>query len=289
MKFWQSLTWIETDQLLDAARFAEEVGFDGVMLADHGVFPRDVRSPYPYASDGAPPMDPDAHYPDCWATLGALAAATTRLRFSISVYVLPLRNVFEVARATGTIALLSNDRFALGAGIGWMKEEFDAYGVDFASRGKRCDEMIEVLHALWQGGMVEHHGRFFDFPALQIAPAPRKPVPIWMGGASKPALRRTARLCDGWIGAGNAPEEVPPLLAELARLRAEAGRSQLPFETVVGLKTPPEVETFQRLEAAGMTTGISYPFKFALGERSSLDAKKRLMEDFAERIIRRCR
>lgn len=289
MKFWQALTWIETDQLVEAARFAEEVGFDGCMLADHGVFPRDIRSAYPYATDGAPPMDPDAHYPDCWATLGALAVATKKLRFSISVYVLPLRNVFEVARATGTIALLSGNRLALGAGIGWMKEEFDIYGVDFKTRGKRTDEMIEVLHKLWQGGMVEHHGRFFDFPALQIAPAPTKPVPIWMGGASEPALRRTATLCDGWLGAGNTPEEVPGILAKLERMRAEAGRAHLAFETIVGLKTPPDVETFKRLGDQGMTTGISYPFKFALGDRSTLDQKKRLMEDFAEKIIRQVR
>lgn len=289
MKFWQSLTWIETDQLVEAARFAEEVGFDGCMLADHGVFPRDIRSAYPYATDGAPPMDPDAHYPDCWATLGALAVATKKLRFSISVYVLPLRNVFEVARATGTIALLSGNRLALGAGIGWMKEEFDIYGVDFRTRGKRTDEMIEVLHKLWRGGMVEHHGRFFDFPALQIAPAPTKPVPIWMGGASEPALRRTATLCDGWLGAGNMPEEVPGVLAKLERMRAEAGRGHLPFETIVGLKTPPDADTFKRLGDQGMTTGISYPFKFALGDRSTLDQKKRLMEDFAEKIIRQVR
>ena len=289
MKFWQALTWVETDQLVEAARFAEEVGFDGCMLADHGVFPRDIRSKYPYATDGAPPMDPDAHYPDCWATLGALAVATKKLRFSISVYVLPLRNVFEVARATGTIALLSGNRLALGAGIGWMKEEFDVYGVDFKTRGRRTDEMIEVLHKLWRGGMIEHHGRFFDFPALQIAPAPSKPVPIWMGGASEPALRRTAFLCDGWLGAGNTPDEVPGILAKLERLRAEAGRSHLPFETIVGLKTPPDVDTFKRLGEQGMTTGISYPFKFALGDRSSLDQKKRLMESFAEKIIRQVR
>ncbi len=288
MKFWQALTWVEPDQLLETAKFAEEAGFDGCMLGDHGVYPRDIAAGYPYATDGVPPMRADADYPDCWATLGALAAVTKRLRFTVSVYVLPLRNVFEVARATGTLAILSNDRVALGAGIGWMKEEFDIYGVDFKTRGKRCDEMIEVLHKLWQGGMVEHRGRFFDFPPLQIAPAPKKPVPIWMGGSSPPALRRTATLCDGWLGAGNTPEEVPGILATLTRLRSEAGRAHLPFETIVGLSTPPDVDTFKRLAEKGMTTGISYPFKFALGESSSLDQKKRVMEEFAEKIIRRC-
>ena len=148
--------------------------------------------------------------------------------------------------------------------------------------------MIEVLRKLWMGGMVEHHGRFFDFPALQIAPAPKKTVPIWMGGASEPALRRTANLCDGWLGAGNTSEEVPPLLAKLSRLRADAGRAHLPFETIVGLKTPPDVETFKRLEEQGMTTGLNYPFKFALGDGSSLDEKKRVMEEFAKKFIRPC-
>ena len=285
MKFWQALTWIEPDQLIETARFAEEVGFEGCMLGDHGVYPRDLAADYPYSADGLPPMRADADYPDCWATLGAIAAATTRLRFTVGVYVLPLRNVFEVARATGTLAILSQGRFALGAGIGWMKDEFDIYGVDFKTRGKRCDEMIAVLRKLWAGGMVEHHGRFFDFPALQIAPAP-KTVPIWMGGGSDPALRRSATLCDGWLGGGNSPAEAEEILAKLTELRAEAGRAALPFETLVPLTTPPDVDTFRQLEERGMTGGISYPFKFALGERSSLDDKKRHMENFAETIMR---
>ena len=138
-----------------------------------------------------------------------MAAVTRRLRFSVAVYVLPLRNPFEVARATGTLAILSGNRFILGAGIGWMKEEFDIYGVDFRTRGKRFDEYLDVLQLLWRGGMVEYHGTHFDFPPLQISPAPDAPVPIFLGGASTAALARTARKADGWIGAGNTPDEVP--------------------------------------------------------------------------------
>ena len=104
MKFWQMLTWMEPEQILEVARFAEEVGFEGVMLGDHGVFPRDVKAAYPYSADGKPPMAPDSWYPDCWATIGAISAVTRRIRFAVAVYVLPLRNVFEVARATGTLA-----------------------------------------------------------------------------------------------------------------------------------------------------------------------------------------
>jgi probable F420-dependent oxidoreductase len=286
MKFWQMLTWMEPEQILEVARFAEEVGFEGVMLGDHGVFPLEVKATYPYSADGKPPMAADAWYPDCWATIGAISAVTRRIRFAVAVYVLPLRNVFEVARATGTLAILSNNRFILGAGIGWMKDEFDIYGVDFHTRGKRFDEQLDVLRKLWGGGMVEHHGALIDFPPLQISPAPQRTVPIFTGGASAVALKRAAVKADGWIGAGNTPAEVPGLLAEFRRLRREAGREQLPFETVIGLSTPPDLATFQRLDEAGMSGGVSYPFTFTAGPRSTLDDKKRVMEDFARRFIR---
>ncbi len=286
MKFWQMLTWMEPEQILEVARFAEEVGFEGVMLGDHGVFPLEVKATYPYSADGKPPMAADAWYPDCWATIGAISAVTRRIRFAVAVYVLPLRNVFEVARATGTLAILSNNRFILGVGIGWMKDEFDIYGVDFHTRGRRFDEQLDVLRKLWGGGMVEHHGALIDFPPLQISPAPQRQVPIFTGGASAVALKRAAVKADGWIGAGNTPAEVPGLLAEFRRLRREAGREQLPFETVIGLSTPPDLATFQRLDEAGMSGGVSYPFTFTAGERSTLDDKKRVMEDFARRFIR---
>jgi len=285
MKFWQMVPWMETEQLVEVAKFAEEVGFDGVMNADHAVYPEVVNAQYPYSPDGKAMMSPDWPYPDAWVTIAAMATATTRLRLSTSVYVLPLRSPFEVAKATGTLAILSNNRFVLGAGIGWMKDEFDIYGVDFATRGKRMNETIEILRKLWAGGMVSYKGEIFDFPALQIAPAPERTVPIYLGGSTPPALRRTALMADGWIGNGNAPEDVPAILAELTRLRRDAGRDHLPFETVVGLTSAPDLDTFKRLEERGMTSGVSYPFYFSLGLRSSLDDKKRVMEDFARKFI----
>jgi probable F420-dependent oxidoreductase len=285
MKFWQMVPWMETEQLVGVAKFAEEVGFEGVMNADHAVYPEVVNAPYPYSPTGKPLMSPDWPYPDAWITIMAMAAATTTLKLSTSVYVLPLRSPFEVAKATGTLAILSNNRFILGAGIGWMKDEFDIYGVAFRTRGKRMDETIEILRLLWAGGMVSYEGEIFGFPALQIAPAPDKTVPIYLGGSSKPALKRIAAMADGFIGNGNMPDEVPALLAEIQRLRAEAGRAHLPFETVIGLNTPPDLDTFKRLADLGMTSSVSYPFYFSLGMHSSLDDKKRVMEDFANRFI----
>jgi probable F420-dependent oxidoreductase len=285
MKFWQMLPWMEPEQIIDAARFAEEVGFHGVMLADHGIYPLELKAPYPYSADGKPPMGSDSWYPDVWATLGAIAASTTRLHMSVSVYVLPLRNPFEVARATGTLDILSGGRVALGAGTGWMKDEYDLYGVDFGTRGQRMDEMIDILRGFWTGGIVEYHGKHFDFPPVQISPAPGRNVPIYVGGAAPVALRRAAR-CEGWIGAGNTPGEVPALLAQIRGYRAALGKSMEDFEAVIGLTTPVDAAQLASLEEHGMSSGVNLPFRFSLGERSSLDAKKRNMEEFARRFIR---
>ena len=288
MKFWQAITWAETDQLLDIARFAEEVGFHGLMSGDHAVYPEAIAAGYPYSDSGLPPMQPEDEYPDQTAIFAAMAAVTQTLRFTCGVYVLPLRNPHEVARACATLALLSNDRFILGAGVGWMKEEFDIYGVDFHRRGRITDEMLEILPKLWRGEMVEHHGEFFDFPRVQLSPAPRKAPPVYIGGAPEAALRRAARLGDGYIGAGTAPQEVAPLLGRLRALRAEYGRQNQPFEAMLGIAAEPSAKLYGRLADDGLESTVSPPFQFALGKKhSSLDEKKRFLEGFAENIIRR--
>jgi alkanesulfonate monooxygenase SsuD/methylene tetrahydromethanopterin reductase-like flavin-dependent oxidoreductase (luciferase family) len=163
MKFWQSASFSEPDQLVEIAKLAEEVGFDGVLVSDHLFFPEKLVSKYPYTPDGVPGFTPETPWPDPFALVGAMSSVTRRLRFATMVYILPLRNPLEVAKATATVDVLSGGRFILGVGAGWMKEEFDQLGVDFRTRGARFDESIEVLRKLW-GGMVEHHGRFFDFP-----------------------------------------------------------------------------------------------------------------------------
>jgi probable F420-dependent oxidoreductase len=287
MKFWQAITWSETDQLIEIARFAEELGFHGLMSGDHAVYPEAISTDYPYSNDGRPPMQSDDEYPDQAAIFGAVAAATQRLRFTCGVYVLPLRNALEVARATATLAVLSHGRFILGVGVGWMKEEFDIYGVDFRTRGRRTDEMIEVLQKLWRGDMVEHHGEHFDFPRLQLSPAPSTPPPIYIGGTSEAALKRAARVGDGYIGAGTLPEDVAPLLQRLGALRAEYGRGDLPFEAMLGIQAEPTLDLFKKLQDGGLDSTVAPPFMYALDKRrSSLDEKKRVMERFAEEIIR---
>ena len=223
--------------------------------------------------------------PQPWVTIAVMAAATRKLRFSTLIYILPLRDPIEVAKATGSLAVLSGNRFALGAGAGWMHEEFDILGVDFKTRGKRFDEAIEVCRKLWSGEMLEHEGRFFRFPPLQMSPAPTKPVPIYIGGVSDLALRRAGRLGDGWLGSGQTPEDALTMLHKLRAHRKEAGRENEPFEAVVPLVTPPDPDTFKRLEDAGATGTVSYPFTYTVGPTSTLDEKRAYLEGFANNVI----
>lgn len=286
MKFWQPITWAETDQLCDIAIFAEDLGFEGLMGADHALFPKTMAPDYPYSDTGLPPQTAEHEYPDMWSSFGAIAAVTRRIKMVCGVFVLPMRNPIEIAKQAATLAILSQGRFVLGCGTGWMKEEFDIYGVPFKGRGKRMDEMLDIMQGLWQGGMFEYHGEHFDFPPIQISPHSTYKVPLYFGGTADIALRRAARTGDGWIGAGNTPEEVPRVVRKLNNWRAEYGRDHLPFETLVGVHAMPDRALFESMQGSGMTAGLNMPFAYALGVRSSLDAKKKMMEQFAEEVIR---
>jgi probable F420-dependent oxidoreductase len=286
VEFWQSLSFMESDQLVEVARAAEEVGFTGVLVSNHLVQPEKIAHAYPYSETGDPGFAPDTQWPEPFTAIAAMAAATRRLRFATMVFILPLYGPLEVAKAVSTAAVLSGGRVALGAGAGWMREEFEIQGIDFATRGRRFDEAIEVLRALWTGNTVEHHGRHFEFPRLRMLPAPARPVPIWIGGTSEAALRRAARLGDGWIGSGQNPEALERILDRLSALRREAGRAEGPFEIVAPLVVPPDAALYRRLEARGVTGTVSYPFTYAFGPRSSLAQKRAYLERFARDVIR---
>jgi len=297
MKFWQNISWAESDQLPEIAVFAEEVGYHGVVNSDHLFLTRKTESPYPYTKDGKMNHSLDYPYPDVWTSFAAMASVTKTLQFTSSVYLLPLRNPIEVAKQAGTTALISNNRVSIGFGIGWQKEEFDAMGVDFHTRGKRTDEMIEVMHKIWAGGVVSHSGRFFQFDEIEMRPVPTQPLPLYYGGTSAAALRRAAFLCDGYIGPGQTLEQIPALVAELTRLRTEAGRAHLPFEIFthfLPVEINRSVDDFKRMRDLGVTSCSLPPFDAGgadrgraggLGRFSSIDDKKRTMERYAVTII----
>ena len=200
MKYWQVIALVDMDELPVLARKAEEFGFEGMALADHLVTFETQYQTYDYSDDQTVLWYPETHWPDPWVEIGALSQVTTTLKFMTTVYVLPMRDPFSAAKAIATAARLSNNRVVLGAGIGWQESEFDLAGREFSDRGKRTDEMLEIIVRLMAGETVEYHGQFHDFPRLQMSPGVTRPVPILIGGRSPAAYKRAARF-DGWIGA----------------------------------------------------------------------------------------
>lgn len=286
MKFWQSLSFTEIDQLVEVAKICEEVGFHGVFLSDHVVYPEKFEPRYPYAEDGRPIFDAATPWPDPWVAIAAMATATERLHFTTAVYIAPLRHPLEVAKSVGVASILSQGRVALGAAVGWMKEEFEILGEDFHSRGRRFDEAIEVWRKAWAGGVFEHHGAHYDIPRVAMSPAPEAQIPIYVGGASPKALRRAARN-DGWISTGNDPAEVPAILDALSSHRREQGRSDDGFETILALTTPPDFDAWRRFEDRGVTGMIGYPLSFTIGPDTTLAQKREALEQYGDAIIAR--
>jgi len=266
------------------ARAAEEHGWDAVAISDHVAHPERIESPYPYTHDGAIRWDEHTAWPDPWVSIGAMAAVTTRLRFLTNIYVLALRNPFLAAKAVATAAALSDDRVALGVGVGWCREEFELSGQEFAARGKRTDEMIEVLRKLWSGGFVEHHGRFYDFGRVRTLPVPGAPVPIYGGGLSEPALRRAARL-DGWVSDIHTTAELRDIAATLRRFRAEAGLAEQPFAIVAACADAFDSDGIRRLGEIGVTHYATAPWIFYGGSWDSLPDKVDGLRRFADDVI----
>ena len=221
MDRWLNVSMVDIDHLIPVARAAEESGFAGLSMGDHLVFPQQIASPYPYSADGAVKWTAEAHWPDAWVAIAAMAAATRTLRFVTGVYVAPLRDPFALAKAMSTAARFSGDRVIGGFGAGWMREEFALVGAPFEARGARMDELIEVMRRLWTGRMVDFHGRFYDFPPVQMTPPPLRPIPIYVGGHNAAALRRAARN-DGWIGVHKTLEETGALIARIRALQQDA-------------------------------------------------------------------
>jgi probable F420-dependent oxidoreductase len=286
MEFWQAISFAPVDQLVGIARAAETAGFTGLAIPDHLVTPLRVESRYPYAPDAEIFWDPAAPFPEPWALTSVLAAATTRLRFMTYVYVLPLRDPFTAAKSVSTAAVLSGGRVVLGAGAGWMEDEFRALGAGFADRGRRMDEMLVVMRKLLSGAPAEHHSAFFDFAPLQMSPAPARPVPIWIGGHSDAALRRAAGQ-DGWVGVNYDEAQIAPILARLARMRREAAAPREPYAITLAPNAPPTPELCRRLAGQGVT-GIVVPTWLARGEEPSpLAHKVATLQRIGDEVIAR--
>jgi probable F420-dependent oxidoreductase len=206
------------------------------------------------------------------------------------VYILPLRNVFVTAKAVATLDRISQGRVILGAGVGWLKEEFEVAGEDFHTRGRRADEAIQVLRRLWSEEVIEHHGEFYDFGPVKFNPKPsQKPgPPIQIGGETLAARRRAALLGDGWLSAqGSTPREAQTLIQEIQEWREGAGRAGMPFEiSMTNTLGENNLDSAKKYEQAGVDRLFLRP-EFPRDGRMSVDYVAQWMDRMNETVISR--
>lgn len=290
MNYWLHIHNTPPEQGLKLAVLAEQLGFEGVLGDDHWFMPAGSGNQDP---NERAPLPMDYVFPDLFAFGGAVLARTSRLRFGSCIMVLANRtNPFLVAKAAGTLARISGDRFVMGVGSGWMRNEYDMAGVPWETRVPRTVEMIDIMRKLWGPGPVDYHGRFFDFPATFAEPRPEKPIPVYMGSVAPAALRRTGQIADGWMGMTSKLADLPGQIALIDEGRKEAGRLDNPFDYMVGLArnedgSLPSLDDYRRAADLGVTQHHVGPIDHALGVlRSSFDDKKKYVEDFARRIMR---
>jgi probable F420-dependent oxidoreductase len=288
MRFTYAETMTDPSYYLPLAKAAEEAGYTSMAVADSVAYPKESDAKYPYTPDGSREFLEDKPFVEAFVLSAAMAAVTTTLRFTPFVLKLPIRPPVLVAKQAASVAALSGNRFVLGVGISPWPDDFEIMGVPFDKRGARMDECIDIVRGLSAGGYFEYHGQFYDIPPIKISPVPTEPVPILVGGHSKPALRRAAQRGDGWMHAGGDGAELDRLLAELDALRAEYG-TRKDFEVHVISLDGFTVDGIKRLEDKGVTdviVGFRLPYTTEQ-DTEPLETKIANLSRFAEKVIAR--
>jgi probable F420-dependent oxidoreductase len=244
----------------ELTREADRLGYESVWMPEHLVIPVGMTGS-PHAGAEHPPIPPDVPVFDVFAYLSFLAGQTEQIHFGTQVYNIGLRHPFIVARAVATLDVVSNGRLEFGIGASWLEAEWEAVGLDFASRGRRVDESIEICRRLWSEDVVEHHGEFFDFGPVMFEPKPTHAPwpPLHIGGDGPAALRRAAQVGDGWIPMNHTLEEIPASATRIARLREEAGRQGDVEITLGGGGT--ELDELKRYADAGVGRVLVRPWQ----------------------------
>ncbi len=285
MKFVFSGSFVPVAHLPALAAAADENGWDMMTLPDHTVTPETLSTPYPYTKDGARRWPEFTEWPDQIVTMAACATVTKRLRFTTGAFVLPMRSPFLAAKAISTAVVISDNRVVLTIGVGWSKDEFDIVGQDFSTRGKRADEMVEVMRLLWTGEYVSYNGRFYKFDRIEMNPKPTKPIPIWVGGVSDAALRRAARLGDGWVTDLQPAAEIIECIAKIRQYRAEYGRAPKPFDVLAAPTDVFDVDGYRRLADQGVTRIVTQPWQIYSPGTKDLQLQKDALARYADDVF----
>jgi probable F420-dependent oxidoreductase len=285
MRFSLAEAMCDPSHYLPLAVAAEGAGYTSFTIPDSICYPEVSDSKYPYTPDGNREFLADKPFIEPFTLIPAMAAVTARLRFTTFVVKLPIRNPVLVAKSVASIAVLSGNRFGFGVGLSPWPEDFRVCGQDWKSRGQRMDEMIEIIRGLTTGDFFGFQGEHYEVERIKLCPTPTEPIPILIGGHADVALRRAARLGDGWMHAGGDADALVKYLARLGELRKEFGREREPFEIhVISLDayTPDGV---RRLEDQGVTDAI-VGFRNAYEtDTMTLDQKIAAVESFADNVI----
>jgi probable F420-dependent oxidoreductase len=289
MRFSYAESMTNTSFYAPLARAAEDSGYHSMVIPDSICYPEQSDSVYPFNPDGTREFLEDKPFLEPFSLIPALGAVTSRLRFVTFVLKLPVRNPVLTAKQATSTAVLTGGRLVLGVGTSPWREDYDVLAAEWASRGRRMDESIEILRGLERGGYFGFHGKTYDFPPVKITPVPAEPIPILIGGHADVALRRAARTGDGWLHGGGDPARLPVLLDRLAGFRREEGTDSRPFEVHVISMDAYSIDGVRRLEDQGVTdviVGFRWPYHTG-PDTEPLTAKIDGLRRYADDIIAR--
>lgn len=286
MRFHYAEAMTAVANYLPLARATEELGFAGFTMPDSLIYPKASETAYSYTDDGGREFLENKPFVESFILATAIGAATSRLELTTNVVKLPVRPPLYSAKLAASVAAITGDRFNLGVGLSVWPEDYAAMGVDYARRGKRFDECLEIVRGLCAGGYFEFHGEFYDIPPVKLNPVPGKPLPILIGGHSDAAFKRAARF-DGFMFAGGGPDELAGPIAAIQAAREEAGTRDRPFRifaTAMGDFSP---DMIKRMEDLGVTDmPVAFRNLYAVEEDSQpLADKIDDMKRFADTVI----
>ena len=242
------------EMMIGMAKLAEQIGYESIWTFEHVIVPIDYQSKYPYSADGKMGVDPDANFVDPLIALTAIAAQTSTIRLGTGVNILSQANPIYVAKQAASLDFVSNGRFELGVGIGWLREEFQACGTPFERRGARFDDYIQAMRKVWSGDVVEHKSEFLEWTGFKSKPTPvQDPFPVVIGGTKGKAFERTAKYGNGWFAPTASPDQLNPYLAELDAACSKEGRDRSEIEiTAMWFPNPDDLSDVERYAEMGV-------------------------------------
>ena len=242
------------DQIVQTAQLVESLGYESVWTFEHVIVPVNYDSKYPYNKSGNMGAAPETNFVDPLIALSAVAASTKTLRMATGVNILSQVNPIYMAKQAASLDFISNGRFMLGVGIGWLREEFDALGVPFERRGARFDDYVEGMRKIWSGEVVEHESDFISWHGFKSYPLPiQNPFPVVMGGVKGKIFKRTAQLGNGWFAPSGDPAELKGHMDSLRKECDAIGRDLSEIEITCMWPGVGGKEFLAELEAVGVT------------------------------------